>query len=347
MKRIYKKHKRRSRKNSSARRLFSAAILLFICLIVYLYLTNNDFKNDADSLINKTVKTAQAEVLSQIENRQNTESPQKQAEKSPQPSENVQSSQSQKTVKLAKNLEIPLCDASLGRENPDHQKRDFQYYSICYRESYELAEWSAYVLTAGMLQKNASRTEDFREDPLISTGSAMLSDYKGSGFDRGHLTPAADMSFDIDAMSETFFMSNMTPQNAKLNRGMWKDLETLVRTWANKFGRVYVVSGPLLEKPAEKYESIGNNNVAVPEYYYKVILVPLYADEQDRETPDDSTDIAAIAFVLPNEKCEGKIFDYAVTIDEVEKKTGLDFFSLLEDEKENLIESQIALEYWQ
>ena len=102
----------------------------------------------------------------------------------------------------------------------DHQIRSFQYYTLCYRESYEQAEWSAYCLRDWMLQKNVKRTNDFRPDPEILTGSATLADYKRSGYDRGHLTPAGDMVFSKEAMSETFYMSNMCPQAAAFNRGI-------------------------------------------------------------------------------------------------------------------------------
>ena len=144
-------------------------------------------------------------------------------------------------------------------------------------------------------------------------------------------------------MSETFYMSNMSPQAGSLNRGIWKDLESQVRVWAKTFGRVYVVSGPVLEKPASEYSSIGENRVVVPDFYYKVILAPIYKDENDRMSPDDASSVASIAFIFPNEKCSGELFDYAVTIDEVEERTKLDFFSLLDDEIEEQIESRTDL----
>ena len=144
-------------------------------------------------------------------------------------------------------------------------------------------------------------------------------------------------------MSETFYMSNMSPQKGSLNRGIWKDLEAEVRLWAKNFGRVYVVSGPILEKPAEEYQSIGENQVAVPEFYYKVILAPLYADESDRATPEDAENVIAMAYIFPNEKCTGTLDDYAVTVDEVEARTRLDFFSLLEDKVENEAEANCEL----
>ena len=189
--------------------------------------------------------------------------------------------------------------------------------------------------------KNASRSNDFRPDPNISTGSASLADYKKSGYDRGHLSPAADFAFDEEAMSKTFYMSNMSPQAGSFNRGIWKDLEAQVREWAGIFGRVYVVSGPILEKRASEYKTIGENAVVVPEFYYKVLLAPLYADEADKATPEDAESVLALAFIFPNEKCEGTLDDYETTVDEVEARTGLDFFSLLDDEVENEAESQL------
>ena len=135
----------------------------------------------------------------------------------------------------------------------------------------------------------------------------------------------------------------MSPQKGGLNRGIWKDLETEVRLWAKNFGRVYVVSGPILEKPAAEYQSIGENQVAVPEFYYKVILAPLYANEADRATPEDAENVIALGFIFPNEKCTGTLDDYAVTVDEVEARTRLDFFSMLEDKVENEAEANCEL----
>lgn len=245
-------------------------------------------------------------------------------------------------------LEIPLCPANRKTDAgvDDHEIRKFENYAICYRESYEQAEWSAYCLSDYQLEKNADRSNDFRSDPMISTGSAQLSDYRKSGFDRGHLTPAADMSFNGEAMSETFFMSNMSPQAPAFNRGIWKDLEAQVRLWVQKFGRVWIVSGPILNKDAAEYQSIGENQVAVPEYFYKVILVPLYEDQADRQSPDDAKAAIALGFVIPNQKCEDSFWNYARSIDEIEKLTGLDFYSLLPDENENQIEKSFCLEDW-
>lgn len=247
-------------------------------------------------------------------------------------------------VQLTENLQVSEC--GLKNHAADHELREFKYYSLCYRETYEQAEWSAECIKSSMLQKNASRSNDFRPDDKISTGSATLADYKSSGYDRGHLVPAADMSFDADAMSETFYMSNMSPQAPQFNRGIWVNLETQVRVWAQKFGKIYVVSGPVLNKSAQEFPSIGKNQVSVSEFYYKVILAPVYKNEEDKITPEDSESVMAIGFIIPNQKCEKEFWDYAVSIDEVENITNIDFFPQLEDSLENQVESVFQLEDW-
>ncbi len=232
------------------------------------------------------------------------------------------------------NLELPVCAASKNGTAPDHQIRRFKNYVVCYRESYEQAEWAAYCLEKEELVKNASRGDDFRADPEITTGSATLADYKKSGYDRGHLAPAADFAFSEEAMSESFFLSNMSPQAPGLNREIWQYLEGQVRTWADRFGKVYVITGPVLEKPAEAYDYIGENQVSIPEFYYKVLLVPTHES------------LMSIGFIIPNKKCKDTFWNYAVTIDEVERRTGLDFYSLLDDHLEDKLESEYALENW-
>lgn len=360
--------KRKSRKSKKQRhflRFFLFIILILAALSVYSFKTNPEFRARVDgtiALITGKAESAISDTKQLIEGNSSNEqeSAESEQEKSApteeklKPEKKDSSSASQKSsgqksasekasakelVALPAGLEKPICAASDNAA--DHQPRNFEHYSLCYRESYEQAEWSAYCLTEEELVKNAKRSDDFRSDPEITTGSATPSDYKKSGYDRGHLSPAADFAFDQNAMSETFYMSNMSPQKGGLNRGIWKDLEAEVRLWAKDFGRVYVVSGPILEKPAAEYQSIGENQVAVPEFYYKVILAPLYADEKDKETPEDAQSVMMMAFIFPNEKCEGTLDDYAVTVDEVESRTGLDFFAPLPDSIENEMEGKV------
>ncbi len=205
------------------------------------------------------------------------------------------------------------------------------YYSLSYSEKWEQAEWVAYELTKKETSGSNKRTGDFREDRQVSTGSARLADYKGSGYVRGHLAPAGDMKFSSTAMSESFYLSNISPQKPEFNRGIWKKLESQVRTWAYRNVRIYVVTGGVLNSCDA---TIGSNEVGVPQYYYKVIL--------DYKQPD----IKAIALVLPNRKGTQPLSSYVESIDYVEDLTGIDFFPDLPDELENRLESNSDANKW-
>lgn len=206
------------------------------------------------------------------------------------------------------------------------------YYTIRYSEEHEQAMWVAYALMADSLrQDKLSRTDDFRKDPRVRTGSAELEDYEGSGYDRGHLAPAADFSYDDFALSQSFYLSNMSPQNPSFNRGIWKKLEDQVRDWAMDNNNVYVVTGPVLNK---SFKTIGANKVSVPEYYYKIVL--------DIQKPD----IKAIAFLMKNEKSSASLQSFVVSIDKIESLTGLDFFPSMPDDLENGLESITMTKSW-
>jgi len=202
-------------------------------------------------------------------------------------------------------------------------------FSICYDEQSEQAKWVLYELTSSEVNGSYKRTNDFRVDPNIRTGSASLSDYKGSGYDRGHLAPAGDMKWSYQAMSESFYMSNMSPQNASFNRGIWRVLESQVRNWANARGEIIVITGAVLSNPLH---FIGINKVAVPSYYYKVIL-----DTKRQEV---------LALILPNQKGKHQLIQYTVPVDYLEGVTNIDFFPFLDDNLENKIESVTVLDNW-
>ncbi|AEE16532.1 DNA/RNA non-specific endonuclease [Treponema brennaborense] len=227
---------------------------------------------------------------------------------------------------LSADLALPVC----ARTADSHETHSYEGFTLCYREAYEQAEWVAYEINRAELVKEAARSDNFRADPAITTGSATPADYKGSGYDRGHLAPAADMAFSAQAMSESFLMSNMSPQKPGFNRGVWKELESAVREWVQEFGSVYVVSGPVLEKAT--YPTIGANRVAVPEWYYKVLFVPV--------GPDGAPRMAA--FLLPNETSDRGYEAFAVSVDEVEERTGLDFFAALDDALETSLEATVG-----
>ena len=204
-------------------------------------------------------------------------------------------------------------------------------YTLAYNEKYKQANWVAYELTKEETNKIVERSNKFISDPKVRSVNAFDKDYKASGYDRGHLAPAGDMGWSATSMIESFYYSNMSPQLPGFNRGIWKKLEELVRTWAIENKAVYVVTGPVL---AKGLPTIGYNKIAVPNYYYKVIL--------DYQKPN----IKGIGFILPNESSKSLLQNYAVSIDSVEKVTGVDFFYLLKDQEEDLIEKELCINCW-
>lgn len=206
-------------------------------------------------------------------------------------------------------------------------------FTLSYIEKYEQPEWVAYKLTCGMLQGPTKRTNKFIADTLVPTGSATAKDYEKSGYDKGHLCPAADMKSSPLLMKECFYMSNMSPQEPSFNRGVWSKLEELVRTWALRDSLIYIATGPIF-KDSMKY--IGKKNrVAVPWGFYKVIL-----DYRKGHWPK------AIGFILPNCGSGDSLIYFAVSVDSVEKVTGIDFFPDLPDILERSIESSYNLMEW-
>jgi endonuclease G len=204
-------------------------------------------------------------------------------------------------------------------------------YTLQYNEEHEQADWVAYQLTKEETNKIYGRTNKFLPDPKVKTVSAEDEDYKGSGFDRGHLAPAADMGWSETAMEESFYYSNMSPQVQNFNRGIWKKLEELVRTWAIQNEEIYIVTGPVLR---EGLPSIGPNKVSIPEYYYKVIL--------DDKLPDRK----AIALLLPNAASKKPLPSFVVSIDKLEALTGIDFFPKLDKEDEIRMEHEVCISCW-
>lgn len=207
------------------------------------------------------------------------------------------------------------------------------YYTVCYDEKHEQPVWVAYVLLDSYLEKNTSREgNQFKPDEKVSTGSALPSDYTGSGYDRGHLAPAADFKFSQNALDETFFMSNISPQAPQFNRGIWSDLEQKVRFWAKKEKQLHIVTGTVLKNDLPK---IGKKNkISVPKRFYKIIL--------DLQEPE----IKAIAFLMKNEGSNQPLQSFVVSIDEIEQIIGIDFFSALPDELENRLEASIDINKW-
>ena len=201
------------------------------------------------------------------------------------------------------------------------------YYTLSYDESYEQAEWVAYELAEERLKgEQVNRSTSFREDPKVGTGTASPRDYIRSGYDRGHLAPAADMAFSSEAMRQSFYMSNVSPQVPAFNRGIWRELEEQTRDWSRANKHLYVVTGPILAQRAIKRFG-PDKGLAAPRSYFKVLL--------DLREPEQK----AVAFLLPNAKSNQRLSDYIISIDSLENLTGIDFFPELPNDLEEELES--------
>ena len=198
-------------------------------------------------------------------------------------------------------------------------------YAVGYDYDTKDPIWVAYHLTPGSVNKKFKRSNKFREDTEIPEQyRSTLSDYKASGYDRGHMAASATVDSSYASMTQSFLMSNMTPQLPGLNRQGWRYLESDIRDWVNERGELYVVTGALFEgKP-----TVIGNGVHVPSHFFKVVYDPV---EQD-----------CIAFIVPHTRIsKADLPDFIVSVDEVEARTGFDFNSLLDDAIEDDIEDDV------
>ena len=219
-------------------------------------------------------------------------------------------------------------------------------FILSYNEEHEQANWVMHVILPAIAKGNVSRTNDFREDTLVKTGTAQEKDYflktlkddstykyDGFGFDRGHMAPSADFRWSEIALSESYFYSNMSPQLGGFNREKWAELENSLREYVlTNEVHLVVVTAPVLTNDLPKIER-SLNGVSIPKLYVKVAL--------------DVKNNQAIAYVMPNEKIDKPIESYAVTVDSAETLLGYDLFSGLEDAIENEIESTFDYQLWQ
>lgn len=228
---------------------------------------------------------------------------------------------------LSKNLdssELPIYETEEQRELVIHKG-----YVLSYREVYEQPEFVMYVLNYE--NTKVSRSNDFKPDYSVSTKSAIPQDYYKSGYDKGHLAPAADFSYSKELMSESFYMSNMSPQTPGLNRGPWKFLEEYFRNLGKKYDKTYIITGPVLgtDDMSELYESIGENEVKIPFLFYKCGLFI-----KDNE-------YYLISFLMPNNIISKNFKDYQCSTNDIENLVNMNFFSFIDDEIEETLESSI------
>ena len=218
-------------------------------------------------------------------------------------------------------MEIPLMNKEQG------QVIQRTGYTLSYHAKHKTPQWVAWELTKEETRGNEERTNEFQPDPDVMGAKVVTYDYSHSGYDRGHMAPAGDMKWSKKAMQESFYMSNICPQDHNLNTEDWNDLENKSREWARRYGKVYIVCGPIYNGTRNEY--IGDHRVKVPDAFFKVILI-----NHDRKQ-------AALGFYFENKAGERPLSEYLVSVDKLEDMTGLDFFSALPDEIENRLEKEI------
>lgn len=204
-------------------------------------------------------------------------------------------------------------------------------HSVSYNKENRQPNWVAWHLTAEHTDGPIGRLSNFHEDEDVPVPRATLEDYRKSGWSRGHMCPAGDNKWDEQAMYESFALTNVCPQNASLNSGLWNSIEMDCRKWAKKYGDVYIVCGPVFLN--KEHETIGENRVVVPEAFFKVILC-LQGKPK------------AIGYIVRNTEGKKKKDLFVNTVDDVERITGMDFFPALPDDIENEVEAHADLSVW-
>lgn len=229
-------------------------------------------------------------------------------------------------IPSGKDLEIPVSLVP-RQEQIIHHKG----YTVSYNKDLKIPNWVSYELTRQETKGKEKRSDNFIADPLVKDAIATNADYARSGYDKGHMAPAADMKWSPEVMKESFYFSNMCPQHPQLNRRGWKNLEEKIRDWAIADSAIIIICGPIINQSSR---TIGKNKVAVPERFFKVVLSPFVKP------------VRGIGFLFNNRQAVEPLSTYAVTIDSIEKLTSMDFFSPLPDEIENEVEANADYYQW-
>lgn len=229
---------------------------------------------------------------------------------------------------------VPADDVGLPRLTKERSSQVIRHigYAVSYNAETRIPNWVAWTLTPDRFEDVVSRYDKFLPDPEVPD-PVTTEDYVRSGYDRGHMCPAADNKWDEEAMRESFYLTNVCPQHHNLNRGDWKELEDRCRVWAEQEGRIYIVCGPILYD--QKHRTIGKEHkVTVPEAFFKVILCA------------DSRPPRAIGFIYKNTSGNHPLDSYTNSVDQVERITGIDFFPALPDDVEKQVEASYDWKKW-
>ncbi len=218
----------------------------------------------------------------------------------------------------------------LPSEMPREQIIHHEAFSMSYNSSYVLPSWVAYKITKSQVNKEEKIKIKYKTDPLIKSKAADKKDYKGSGYLSAQLVNYLDVKSSKKAVNESFYLSNIVPMKLAFYNHIWLKLEDMTRAWCAESEEIYIITGPILTDAP--FPTFGESKISLPTRYYKV----LYDPSNER----------AVAFIFRNGMSSGTIKSFAVTIDEIEKETGIDMFPELDDETENDIEGQLMLGLW-
>lgn len=206
----------------------------------------------------------------------------------------------------------------------------YQGFASYFNAKWHVPNCVVYELTAEELNGDVQRYGNFERDMNVQ-GCPEAWAYSGSGYDRGHMAPAADFKWTERGMRQSFLMTNVCPQVKALNEGTWNKLEEKVRQWVMRDSALIVVAGPV---PDTNLTTMPQSGVVIPKRFFKIVFAP-YAQP-----------MRAIAFILPNKACNGKLKSYVTSVDEVERITHMDFFSILPDDYEDELEKRAHWELW-
>ncbi|MEH6682155.1 MAG: DNA/RNA non-specific endonuclease [Sediminicola sp.] len=226
---------------------------------------------------------------------------------------------------------VPIGHAELLPGSTTGSTTSHTFYTLSYHEAYEQAEWVAYWIQSDYLMDHKRKRPYFILDPKVTTRSADWKNYKGSGYDRGHLCAAGDMAFSEEAYRQTFFTSNISPQRSDFNAGVWNRLEQRTRYWAKRYDGVFVITGGVL---GEGLDRIGYEGVAVPNHFYKVLL------------RQEGNQFKVIAFLVPHVETKSPLQHFVVSVDSLERLTGINFFERMPDSLQTMLEGKPNREEW-
>lgn len=200
------------------------------------------------------------------------------------------------------------------------------HYTSCYSDHFKNTVWAIHQLEREQVLGHQKRTNDYRVDTRVTNG-VQATDYRKTGFDRGHLVPAADMKKDFASMTQTFFMTNMSPQRPEFNRGIWSVLEKKIRRdflTTKQRDNVFVYTGMILSNKLPTLTC----QAAIPEWFYKIIY--------------NQVNHSVKSYLIDNHRySSSELESFRVSVDRIEELTGLDFFSFLPKTQQDQLESQI------